>query len=144
MIFGALKSMATSGIRALAGQAAAKGGGISGWMKAGGGALAKGGFIGFGLYTEAMITGREYGMGAGLAKGAAYAIPYVGAAMMLYDVGKGIGNAANEAQRAKRRSSFGQGFQDPFGTAATMRQRSQYNLNRGRASLNSEAFLYHS
>jgi hypothetical protein len=154
MIFGALRQAASGGIKGLAASAAARGGGVSGWARTGfsglakGGfigfsGLAKGGFIGFGMYVEAMSTGREYGMGAGLARGAAYSVPYVGIAMMAYDIGKMVGNAAYDYQQAKRRSSFTRGFQDPFGTAATMRQRSQYNLNRGRASLGSEAFLFH-
>lgn len=117
--------------------------GVRHWMKTGMSGLMKGGMVGFGLYFEAVTSGREYGMGYGLARGAAYSVPYVGAAMMLYDIGKGIGNTMFEHQQAKRRISFSRGFQDPFGTASTMRQRSQYNLNRGRASLGSEAFLFH-
>jgi hypothetical protein len=105
--------------------------------------LVKGGFIGFGIYTEMMSTGKEYGMGAGFIRGAAYSVPFVAGAMTLYDFGKMGANAAYDYQQAKRRSSFTRGFQDPFGTAATMRQRSQYNLSRGRASLGSEAFLFH-
>lgn len=143
MIFGALRQAASGGIKGLAANAAARGGGVSGWARTGFSGLAKGGFIGFGMYVEAMSTGREYGMGAGLARGAAYSVPYVGIAMMAYDIGKMVGNAAYDYQQAKRRSSFTRGFQDPFGTAATMRQRSQYNLNRGRASLGSEASLFH-
>lgn len=111
-------------------------------LKAGFGGLAKAGFVGFGLYTEVM-TNREYGVGYGLARGAAYSVPFVAGAMLMYDAGKGIGNLAYEHQKSKRRLSWGQGFQDPFGSAATMRQRSQYNLNRGRALLGSEAMLFH-
>jgi hypothetical protein len=88
MIFGALRQAASGGIKGLAASAAARGGGVSGWARTGFSGLAKGGFIGFGMYVEAMSTGREYGMGAGLARGAAYSVPYVGIAMMAYDIGR--------------------------------------------------------
>lgn len=120
--------------------------GISGtprWAKAGFSGLATGGFIGFGTYVESFGAGKTYGQGVALAKGIGYTLPYVGLAMMAYDIGKMGGNAAYDHQMGKRRSSFTRGFQDPFGTAATMRQRSQHNLNRGRSSLGSEAFLFH-
>ena len=132
------------GIQQIAGKAAAHGGGIVGWAKAGATGTFKAGIYGFGIYSELMSTGQEYGMGAGLLRGASYALPYVGEAMALYDIGKMVGDYAYQQQQSKRRSSFTRGFQDPFGNAATMRQRSQYNLNRGRASLGSEGFLFHS
>lgn len=100
------------------------------------------GFGLWGLYTEVNTTGKEYGLGAGIAKGLAYNIPYVGIGMLAYDGIKDIGDWAYSAQRAKRKSSFTQGFSDPYSTAATMRQRSQYNINRGRASIGSEANLF--
>ena len=116
---------------------------IASWTRTGFSGLAHGGMVGFGIYAEELSTGREYGAGLAAIRGVGYATPYVGVAMMLYDVGKTIGDTAYSYQQAKRRSSFTHGFQDPFGTASTMRQRSQHNLNRGRASLGSEAYLYH-
>ena len=117
---------------------------VKSWVKPGFGALVKVGIPGFGIYYEAMTTGQTYGIGAGILKGAAYALPGIGGAMVMYDIGKMAGNAAYDNQQAKRRSSFTTGFQDPFGTAATMRQRSQHNLSRARNSLGSEGFLFHS
>lgn len=144
MIGQLLKTAASGGIKHMAGRAAASGGGAVGWAKAGFKGLGKAGIFGLGMYFETVTTGQEYGLGAGLVRGAAYSVPYVGIGMMLYDVGKMAGDYAYQTQQAKRRSSFTKGFQDPFGNAATMRQRSQYNLNRGRASLGSEAYLFHS
>ena len=95
------------------------------------------------VYQEAMTSGREYGYGYGMLKGAAYSVPYLGQAMMLYDLGKTVGNYFYDKQQSKRKLSFTSGFQDPYGTAATMRQRSQYNIQRGRATLGSEAYLFH-
>lgn len=113
------------------------------WAKAGFKGLAMGGMVGFGTYFESMGVGKSHGQGIAVAKGIGYTLPYVGMAMFAYDVGKMAGDAAYDYQMGKRRSSFTQGFQDPFGNAATMRQRSQHNLNRGRSSLGSEAFLFH-
>lgn len=128
----------------MARSAADKGGGLVGWGKAGFSGLKKAAFPALFMYQEAMTSGKEYGMGYGLLRGASYSIPFVGEAMMLYDVGKMAGDYMYQRQQSKRRSSFTRGFQDPFGNSATMRQRSQYNLNRGRASLGSEAYLFHS
>jgi hypothetical protein len=128
----------------LAAKATKHGGGVRGWSRAIGGTAVTGGFIGLGFYSESLTTGEEYGQGAGIIKGALYMVPWVNAALTIYNLGQAAGDMLYNNQQARRRTSFGRGFQDPFGNAATMRQRSQYNLNRGRASLGSEAALYHS
>jgi len=102
------------------------------------------GMTGVGIYFESMSTGREYGQGAAIARGVGYSVPYLGIAMMGYDVFKMAGNAAWDYQKNQRVSSFSRGqVPDLLGTRATMRQRSQQSLGRGRASLGSEARLFH-
>lgn len=101
------------------------------------------GLVGLGLYMEMMGPGKEYGMGVGIARGLAYATFAPGMALMAYDIGKGLGDSAYTTQQARGKSSFTQGQPDLLGTRATMRQRSQQSLGRGRASLGSEARLFH-
>ncbi len=113
---------------------------------AGVGILGKGmftGLVGVGLYFEMMGPGKEYGMGVGIARGVAYATMAPDMALMAYDMGKSIGDTAYASQQARGKSSFSQGQPDLLGTRATMRQRSQQSLGRGRASLGSEARLFH-
>lgn len=119
-------------------------GSFKNWAQGGFRGLAVGSATGIGLYSEYLTTGREYGYGAATIRGLAYSLPTVGTAMLAYDIGKMIGDTAYNYQQSKRRLSFTSGFQDPYGNAYTMRQRSQYNLQRGRASLGSEAYLFHS
>jgi hypothetical protein len=99
---------------------------------------------GFG-YMELMSTGREYGYGAGLATAAMYSINGpVGLGVMAFSIGKAIGDMSYESQKVKRTSSFSTAKNfDPWGTGATMRQRSQYNLSRGRSALGNEGYLFH-
>ncbi len=113
------------------------------WFGGGFKGLARGGVVGLGVAFELSGPSRQYGTGYAIGRGIGYSIPTVGTAMMIYDIGKSLGDAAWDYQRQKRQSSFTRGFQDPYQTAATMRARSQYNLSRGRASLSSEAYLFH-
>jgi hypothetical protein len=103
------------------------------------------GFVGLGVYAEAMTTGKEYGYGAGIAKGLLYSVPYITAASFVYEAGKGIGNAAFDHQKSKRQTSFAKppGTPDLFGHMYTMRQRSAHNLSRGRSLVGQEARLLH-
>lgn len=117
--------------------------GTSSWIRGSFGGLATAGMVGFGIYAEWHSTGKEYGRGAGVIKGAAYSVPFIGGAMLMYDLGKMSGDTAYQHQQGKRRSSMGNGFVDPFGNAATMRQRSRHNLSRGRSALGNEGYLFH-
>lgn len=144
-MFGNLLRMITGSTKAAVpiAEAASKGG-IRGWASTSiGKTLGAGiniGFIGMSVFT----TGKEYGYGAGLAEGLMYATTGpLGHAVFVGSLVKGVGDAAEEHQKGRTKSSFTRGFQDPYGNAATMRQRSQYNLNRGRSSLGSEAYLMH-
>lgn len=104
------------------------------------------GFGGLTMWSEYHTTGKEYGQGAAALKTAIYMAPtgiVGGLAIAGAEMGYHLGNHMYKTQMNKRKSSFGQGFKDPFGNAATMRQRSQYVLQRGRASLGSEARLFH-
>lgn len=109
------------------------GGGFKGLFKVGIGTI--------GLYTE--LQDRELGTGLSIARGLGYMHPVFGTGLLAWDLTKGIGNAVYANQQSKLKSSFGKGISDPYGNIATMRQRSAYNLNRGRSGLNSEAFLFH-
>ena len=109
------------------------------------GSAAQLGFGAFSLYTEYMSTGKTYGTGAGLISGVLYTLPGLTVPLLAYDLAKGIGDAAYQSQKGRTRSSFSTAsMNDPYGNNYTMRQRSQQNLSRGRASLGSEARLFHS
>lgn len=104
------------------------------------------GFAGLTFWSESHSTGKEYGQGTALLKSAMYLAPtgLVGAGLIMgAEIGYSMANEAYKTQMNKKKSSFTRGFNDPFGNAATMRQRSQYVLQRGRSSLGSEARLFH-
>ena len=105
---------------------------------------------GVSVYAGYKDHGETYGAGAGIAAGLGEAalftvlppmisIPAAG----LYFGGVALKDFGQDIYRKNRRVNLGQHMHDPFGSLATMRQRSSTTLDRGRASLGNEARLLH-
>lgn len=106
--------------------------------KAAGGALSV-----FSVYGANKTYGDEYGTGAATLYGLATLNPWLSAAAFVGEVGHSALSYGHQKYHERRRLNFGAPVSDPFGTQATMRQRSLENLSRGRASLGNEARLHH-
>lgn len=91
----------------------------------------------------------EYGAGGAIAIGLGEAAMFAAfpVAGTIASVGYMAGSAAVEFGRNQytqnRKANFGSPQQDLFGNSATMRQRSSFNIDRGRASVGQEARLFH-
>jgi hypothetical protein len=91
----------------------------------------------------------EYGAGGaiGLALGEAAMFAAFPVAGTIGGISYMAGSAAVDFGRNQytqnRKANFGSPQQDVFGHSATMRQRSAFNIDRGRASVGQEARLFH-
>lgn len=109
------------------------GGGFGGLLKLGMGGLVVG--------STMMTDGKEYGMGFGAVKGLAYMTPYLGGAMMAYDLSTAALEYGNEVYKKNRKLEMFSPVADMWGHSRSMLSRSISNLDRGRAILGSEAQL---
>lgn len=104
----------------------------------------------FGMYSSMTMYSDKYGAGGaaaiGLGEAALFTVlPFTTgllAAGAIYGL-PALADYGQDVYKRSRRLNMGQPMHDPFGTMATMRQRSAQTLQRGRAVLGSEARLYH-
>lgn len=111
------------------------------------GYIASSGYFSYKTNREQYGAGGAFLMGSGraLAETAlTAAFPVLGAtAVVSMEAGEAAVKFGRSQYTKNRKANFGRPQYDPFGFGATMRQRSKYSLDRGRANLGNEGRMMH-